>query len=172
MVIVHIIVQDGPLHAIPPLAPSILDSLIGESKETTSVSLAKHDVPLDAATEALHDLVRELDLAKTDADIKKLLFENEEKDVYWVLIGNCHWPIAESINIRNKNMLIQDLIYNKIVSSRQEEIGEISKGLEASGFLEHAKKYPTFKKQLLCYNEDLRREFSVEDLEKMQMLRQ
>ena len=164
MMIVHIIIQDGPLYSIPPLAPSVLDSLVGESKETTSTSLSKDDVPLNAATEPLHDLVKELDLAETDADIKKLLFESEDKDVYWVLIGSCHWPIAESINIRNKNMLIQDLIYNEIVSSRREEIGEISKGLEALGFLEHAKKYPTFKKQILCYNEDLRREFTVEDL--------
>ena len=61
-------------------------------------------------------------------------------------------------------MLIQDLIYNQIVSSHREEFGEISKGLEALVFLEHAKKYPNFKKQIFCYKEDLRREFTVDTL--------
>lgn len=164
MIIVHVILQGGPLYTIPPLAPSIVDSLTGESKETASTSLSKHHVPLNAATEALHDLIEELDKAKTEEEIQSLLFENENKDVFWVLIGSCHWPASASINSINKNLLIQDLIYNEVVSSRREEIGEIGKGLDALGFLDYAKKHAAFIKEILCYNEFLRREFSVDDL--------
>ena len=164
MLMVHVILQDGPLYAIPTLAPSVAESILGGSLEDVSKFLSKHHIPINTSTESLHDFIERLNLAKTPEDLKMLLFEDSNKDVYWQLVNSCHWSITTTINMGNKDLLVQELIYNEFVASRRQEISELQAGLETLGFLNYAKQHPLLAKEILCYNNDLRRPFGVEEL--------
>ena len=93
-----------------------------------------------------------------------LLFEDNNKDVYWQLVHSCHWSITTAITVSNKDLLVQELIYNELIASRRQEIGELQAGLETLGFLNYSKQHPLLAKEILCYNNDLRRPFGVEEL--------
>ena len=57
MLIVHMILQDGPLYTIPALAPFVAEAILGGGLEETVPFLCKHHIPLNSLTEALHDLI-------------------------------------------------------------------------------------------------------------------
>ncbi len=96
--------------------------MCGESKKNVSLCISKHHLPINAAT---HDLIERLDTAKNEADVKKILYKDDNCDVYWQIINNCRWPMSEVINGKNKHHLIQEIVYSELVSSRKEEIEEI-----------------------------------------------
>ena len=150
MLIVHMILQDGPFYTIPALAPSVAEAILGGGLEETVPFLSKHHIPLNSSTEALHDLIERLDVAKTEEELQMLMDKDESKEVFWQLVNSCHWPITEAINLRNKTLLMQELIYNELVASRKQEIGELQAGLETLGFLAYAKENPAFAKEISC----------------------
>ena len=164
MLVVHVIVQDGPLYSIPTIAPCVVETALGAQFETVSMHLSKHHIPLNASTETLHDLIECIDNAKSNDDIQELLFAGDKKDVCWQLINSSHWPTAQPIKMENKNLLIQELVYNELVSSRRAEIAEFEAGLETLGFLKYGKLHPQYVKEILCYSSSLRKAFGVDEL--------
>ena len=64
--------------------------------------------------------------------------------------------------MENKSLLIQELIYNELVSSQRAEIAEFEAGLEMLGFLKYAKLHPQCVKEIVCYSSSLRKAFSVD----------
>ncbi len=69
VLIVRVILQDGPAYCIPPLAPSVAESILGKSLDDISRFLSKHQIPLNASTESLHEFIERLDLAKTPENL-------------------------------------------------------------------------------------------------------
>ena len=90
------------------------------------------------------DLIERLDVAKMEEELQILMDKDESKEVFWQLVNSCHWPIREAINLRNKALLMQELIHNELVASCKQEIGELQAGLETLGFLAYAKENPAF----------------------------
>ena len=167
MLVVHVIVQDGPLYSIPTLAPCVVETVLGAQFETVSMHLSKHHIPLNASTEALHDLIECIDNANSNDSIQELLFADDKKDVYWQLINSSHWPTAQPIKMENKNLLIQELVYNELVSSRRSEIAEFEAGLETLGFLKYAKLHSEYMKEILCYSSSLWKAFGIDELKEI-----
>lgn len=163
MLVVHVILQDGPLYSIPTLAPCLVETALGAQFETVSMYLSKHHIPLNASTEMLHDLIECIDKAKSNDEIQELLFADDKKDVYWQLINSSHWPTAQPIKTENKNLMIQELVYNELVSSRRAEIAEFEAGLETLGFLKYAKLHPQYLKEILCYSSSLWKAFGIDE---------
>ena len=138
--LIHVVLQGGPVNMFPFLAPNIVAFLAGEEKEAVAVHLSKHHIPMNAATECLHLLLESLDNCKTDFDVRKLLYGEDANESFWQVINSSHWPKAQEINFQNKDLLIQELVYNELISSRLQEICELRVGLETLGFLSTLRK--------------------------------
>eukprot|EP00794_Sanderia_malayensis_P014417 gene14417-15924_t len=165
MMMVHLIIQEGPLDSLPALAPTIIECILGRDADEVSLSLSKHQIPLNAATEHTHNFIERLDTAKTEEAIRQVLFEDDNQEVYWQIINNCHWPKAQVVDLSNKSMLVQEIIYNETVASRRDEIKELSEGLEILGFLDYAKQHPKYLKELFSSDNE-RKPFELADFEK------
>eukprot|EP00112_Aurelia_sp_Birch-Aquarium-sp1_P024922 Seg806.15 transcript_id=Seg806.15/GoldUCD/mRNA.D3Y31 product="hypothetical protein" protein_id=Seg806.15/GoldUCD/D3Y31 len=147
MMLVHVIIQGGPLDMFPTLAPSIITMLLDEDKEAATSLLSKHHIPLTSATEHLHSLIDGLDGCKTEDEISRLF---EENDSFWQIINHSHWPAETVITLQNKNLLIQELIYDEVIASRLQEIGELKAGLSTLGFLQYIRQHPDVCQSLFC----------------------
>ena len=64
----------------------------------------------------MHELIRALEGATTEEDLDIILNkpENMEK------INNTQWDIAEDISIKNRDKLVQEVIYDELVRKRTE----------------------------------------------------
>ena len=147
---VHVVLQGGLVDMFPFLAPSIVAFLVGEEKEAVAVHLSKHHIPMNAATECLHLLLESLDNCKTDFDVQKLLHGEDANESFWQVINSSHLPKTQEINFQNRDLLIQELVYNELISSRPHEICELRVGLETLGFLSALRKSPQLLKALFC----------------------
>lgn len=164
MMVVHTVVQGGPTQNLPQLAPSVVSALLGESSDAVYSHLSKHDIPLNAATENLHYLVEELDLAMDEKSVKDVFASSERSDAYWQIVNSSHWPIHETIQNCNKSSFIQEIMYNEIIRSRNELIKEMRHGLDTLGFFTFISKYPDQFKELLSVKEIL---FGPEDFKSL-----
>ena len=154
MMVVHTVLQSGPVKRFPKLSPAVVSCMLGNEVEEIYRLLIKHDIPLNAATENIHNLIEELDTAKSDQAIKELLGENSKSGAYWEIVNACHWPISEAIGIHNKSELIQEIIYNEVIRSRKDVIQEIKHGLDVIGFFGFMSKHPHQFKILFCATEE------------------
>ena len=154
MMMVHTVLQSGPVKRFPKLSPPVLSCMLGNDVEENYRLLIKHDIPMNAATENIHNLIEELDSAKTEQAVKELFGENSKSGAYWEIVNACHWPIQEAIGIRNKSELIQEIIYNEVIRSRKDVIHEIKHGLDVLGFFGFMSKHPHQSKGLFCAKEE------------------
>ena len=161
VMIVHLIVQNGPIDALPTLAPSVVETILGGGMDDVAPYLSKHQIPLTSATEPIHNLIEELDCAKNKDDIKHLLYDEKSNDVSWQIINSCHWPVEQVIDMTNKDLLIQHIIYSEAIANRREEIREFANGLDTLSFLSYARKFPKFLHELLTSNKDNVKPFGI-----------
>lgn len=161
MMVVHLIVQNGPINALPTLAPSVVETILGGGMDEVAPYLSKHQIPLTSATEPVHNLIEELDCAKNKDDIKHLLYDEKSNDVSWQIINSCHWPAEQVIDMTNKDLLIQHIIYSEAIANRREEIREFANGLDTMSFLRYARKFPKFLQELLTSNKENQKPFGI-----------
>ena len=147
---VHVALQGGPVDMFPFLAPCRVAFLAGEEKEAVALYLSKHHIPMNAATECLHLLLESLDNCKTDFDVQKLVYGEDANESFWQVINWSRWPKTQEINFQNKDLLIQEVVYNELISSRLQEICELRVGLETLGFLSAIRESPQLLKALYC----------------------
>ncbi|XP_065058553.1 uncharacterized protein LOC135686279 [Rhopilema esculentum] len=147
ILLVHTIVQNGPIAVFPKLAKPIILSILGKDTAEIMSQLNKHDIPMCSSTEILLNLIEELDDAKSKAAIDFILENGQRSETYWQVINASHWPSTEPITVNNKNILIQELVYNETVRSRLDVITEFKKGLETLGF------FPFISKHEHCFFE-------------------
>ncbi len=139
--LVHTVIQDGPVTMLPKLAKAILFSMLGKDVSDINLQLSKHDIPLSARTENIHCLIEELDDASSDIQVHSILEESQKSEAYWQIINASHWPMTEAITLKNKNNLILELIYNETVRTRFDVMNEFKKGLETLGFFSFLSKH-------------------------------
>lgn len=155
MMVVHTVMQGGPIQKLPQLAPPIISCLLGESTDEIYSELNKHDIPLTAATENAHYLIEELDLAVNDKSVKEVFTSEERGEAYWQIVNASHWPAHETINNANKSLFIQEIMYNELIRSRYELIKEVKQGMESMGFYTFMKKHPTQFKELFIAKDEI-----------------
>ncbi len=81
IMVVHTVVQNGPVIKIPRMSQAIISAMIDEPLDVIHSQLSKHDVSLNASTENLHYLIKELDSnsLKVMHACKKFLMVNGKK---------------------------------------------------------------------------------------------
>ena len=102
MMMVHTVLQSGPVKRFPKLSPAVVSCMLGNDVDEIYRLLIKHDIPMNAATENIHNLIEELDSAKTEQAVKDLFGENSKSGAYWEIVNACHWPIQEVIGFVTK----------------------------------------------------------------------
>ncbi len=160
ILMVHTIMQSGPVNKFPRLSPSVVSCLLEESDEEIYSLLSKHDLPINASTENVHFLIEELDAAKTHEKVKRLFDDHPKCEAHWQIVNACHWPTTEQISLHNKHTFIQEIIYNEVIRSRKELVSEMKQGLQMLGFFPFLKKHPQQFRKLFC---SLQKKFGPED---------
>ena len=155
MMVVHTVMQGGPIQKLPQLAPPIISCLLGENTDEVYSQLNKDDIPLTAATENAHHLIEELDLAADDNSVKEVFNSKERGEAYWQMVNASHWPSHETINSSNKSLFIQEVMYNELIRCRYELIKELKQGMESLGFYSFMKKHPTQFKELFIAKDEI-----------------
>ena len=97
MVLGHSLLHHGP--CFPVLCPAVYYYLVGKS-EDVAIHLNKEDIPLTAGSEAMVNLIRELDECETADDLSNCLTDQH----VWDLISACHWPNEVCVTLQNKGL--------------------------------------------------------------------
>ena len=97
MVLGHSLLHHGP--GFPVLCPAVYYYLVGKS-EDVAIHLNKEDIPLTAGSEAMVNLIRELDECETADDLSNCLTDQH----VWDLISACHWPNEVCVTLQNKGL--------------------------------------------------------------------
>ena len=148
IVISHALLQQSSI-GFPYLAPHIYSQIVGEKEDEIATQMKKEHIPLDASTALLHEFLIALENCLTDKDVHALLEENEKSEAYWQIVNSSRWPKEKTIDISNKEFLLQHLIFHELLVSRKNEIEEFSYGLKHLGFLDFLCKHKETCKVLL-----------------------
>ena len=70
-------------------------------------------------------------------------------------IINCsRWEPTVTIKLRNKNLLICELVFDEVVTKRRSQVRSSTEGLQISGFLKYIKQYPISAGQCLLIHQE------------------
>lgn len=166
MMVSHSIIQKASI-GFPVLSPYIYSYLTGDSEEEITCKMNKETIPKNAATSTLHDLLDDLILCEDEAALNGVLEGNPRSEAYWTVINSSHWPKEQAITMSNKDLLIQQIIFNELLSSRKHEIDEFREGLESIGILQLIQKHKKGSHVFLCSSGS---EFSTADLQELMKL--
>lgn len=95
VIVAHSILQNGPSY--PCLCPALYYYLAGKY-EDVAIHLHKDDIPLTAGTEAVVNLIKQIDDCETADDLSNCLSD----DSVWSVISASHWPSEVCITLTNK----------------------------------------------------------------------
>ena len=124
--IAHSIFQEGPSFSC--LSPWCFDALLKEPEEKLLTMLKASDIPLNAGTAMLHTFISKIDAAETENEIIEI-FNSEEGPAYEQIVNSSQWDITVSVSTKNRNQLLQMLIYDEVVVKREKQIKAIREGL-------------------------------------------
>lgn len=94
-------------------------------------------IPKNAGTAPLLEFIDDLKGAESDEDIFNLCGKPE----YSERINASQWDICDPVNTENKNLLIQELIYDEVVRKRHEQLNALISGFRFCGFYDVMKKH-------------------------------
>ena len=97
MVLGHLLLHHGP--CFPVLCPAVYYYSVGKC-EHVAIHLNKEDIPLTAGSEAMVNLIRELDECETADDLSNCLSDQH----VWDLISSSHWPNEVCVPLQNKGL--------------------------------------------------------------------
>ena len=95
IVIAHALLQKGVTFSC--LCPALYYYLVGQTDQI-AISMCKSDIPLTASTEAVLNLVSELDECISEERLSEILDDDNKLQ----LISNAHWPVEVWITMKNK----------------------------------------------------------------------
>ena len=98
MITAHSLVQGGP--GFPCLCPAVYYYMLGKC-EDVALHINKEDIPLTASSEAMVNLIKELEECDTADDLSNCLSDEH----VWNLISACHWSVEVCVTLKNKGLL-------------------------------------------------------------------
>ena len=98
VIVAHSVLQSGPSFSC--LCPALYQYLVGKC-EDVPLYLDNNDIPLTAGTEAVVNLIKEIDSCVTADDLSNCLID----DKAWNIISASNWPSEVCITLSNKGML-------------------------------------------------------------------
>ena len=98
VIVAHSLLQNGP--SFPCLCPALYDYLVGR-RDDVPIHVRNDDIPLTADTEAVLDLIKQLDDCETATDLSSCLSD----DRLWGVISASHWPNEVCITLQNKGKI-------------------------------------------------------------------
>ena len=122
MIVAHSILQGGPLFNHFP--SWIVDIMLNDLSGDISVD----QIPVTAATGCLLNFIRSLEACKRDEDIQ-LLFTDADGPAFEQLISSSDWDPVETITMKNRNILINMLVYEETVMRRGRKMKAMCEGL-------------------------------------------
>ena len=166
MIIGHSLLQSGPAYSV--LAPSVYNYLCSASEDavmqSTDMLPCIDDIPRDASTITIHDVIHKMDEASTQEDIDAILDVPE----YLEVINGSGWPCTQTVAISNKNEIVQGLIAEEVIRKRMKSMDDLRKGLNVTGILALMGSYPAQLKKFFVDGdntitaEEFKRQFSKE----------
>ena len=122
IIVANTILQGGPLFNHFP--SWIVDIMVND----LSGDILVDQIPDTVATGCLLNLIGSLEACKNDEDIQ-LLFTNADGPAFEQLISSSDWGPVEVITMKNRNTLINVLIYEETVMRRERKMKAMCEGL-------------------------------------------
>ena len=88
-------------------------------------------IPKVSWTVTTHELIWALEGATREEDLHIILNKPENMET----INSTQWNVVEAVSIKNKDTLVQEIIYDELVRKRTEELNVIRDGLTLLGLL-------------------------------------
>lgn len=95
--------------------------------------ISKGDIPVNAGTAELVDFIEKLDVVSSQTEIDAAV------DQHMKILNCSQWDPLVSVTMKNKSLLIAELIYEETVRKRLPPINSICEGLKLTGIFTHLK---------------------------------
>lgn len=130
--IAHSILQGGPFFNF--LAPWVVDVLVNNNGISGDIPL--EHIPINSATGGMINFIKSLRSCENDEAIDEL-FASADGPAFEQIISTSDWEPNQSIIVKNKNILIDMLLYEETIVRSGRKISAIREGLHFLGFDKH-----------------------------------
>ena len=144
IVLGHSLLHGGP--GFYHFHPWVFQVFIGvEDSDELLLLINKEDIPRNAGSDELIEFIVKLDVSDTQEEVDAVI------DKHLQILNCSRWDPSTSVTLKNKNLLVSELVLDEVVRKRMNQVKSIREGLQMSGFLHYMETFSDICREIFVF---------------------